>query len=80
MVISSDSVFSVNYLFGEANFPRIFSYLKTDKHFWMTVLIKYNFRTSTNKFFKFNFSHFTAGQVGLFFVEKRNLKFSDSKM
>ena len=43
----------------------------------MTVLIKYNFRRSTNKFLKFNF---TAGQVRLFFAEKGNLKFSDSKM
>ena len=45
----------------------------------MTVLIKYNFRSSTNKFPKSNVSHFTAGQVRLFFVEKGNLKFSDSK-
>ena len=40
----------------------------------MTVPFMYNFRFS-----EVNFSHFTL-QIKLFFEEKGNLKFSDSKM
>ena len=50
----------------------------------MTVPLMYNFRSLSNKFptifrSKLNFLHFSP-QINLFFVEKRNLKFSDSKM
>ena len=49
----------------------------------MTVPFMYSFRSTSNQipydFLKFNFSHFSP-QVRLFFLEKGNLKFSDSKM
>ena len=45
---------SVKYLFGEVNIafilPRMFYSLRTAKDFKMTVLIMYNFRSSSNKF------------------------------
>ena len=63
--------------------PRIFCYLTTAKNLSITVPFTYNFRNFSHKFptgfLKLNLSHFTP-QVMLFFVEKRNLKFSDSKM
>ena len=50
----------------------------------MTTPFIYNFRSGLsnkfpNDFQKFNFAHFTP-QVKQFFVEKGNLKFSDSEM
>ena len=67
--------------------PRIFYYLITVKKLQMTVPLMYNFRSLSNffpmiqvdDFLKCNSLHFTA-QVRLFFVQKGNLKFSNSKM
>ena len=81
-------LFSVKYLLGEANIAKdyFFYYLRTAKAFQMTVLLMYNFRSSSNKFstiFGSLIFHISPPRLGNFFIVKgrpNNLKFFDSKM
>ena len=58
--------------------PRIFYTLRKAKNFQMVVPFE-AYLINSLRFSEFNSSHFTP-QIKLFFAEKGNVKFSDSKM
>ena len=76
-------VFSVKFLFEKQIQPSIFFCLRTAKNLQMNYPSMYKFSKLILQipydFLNFNSSCFTT-QVTLFFVEKGNLRFSDSKM